>query len=406
MYPQMFTCRLRNAPFLPSWLGGGGRSAAGGQFQSFHQIPTSENYTQQQQQQQRHWCPEEDAGFVSRLFFLWVGSLLSIGTKKNLQHDDLWDVAVQDEAVTVTAAFQRNLDATIDEFEAPRGRVARTMWKTHRRVFIFAGVVKLMHDAVMFLGPFLLEVLLIHVANGGGALVGFGLACALAGAAAIETLTVNIYFHSLFRICLHLKTELVDLLYKKSLRMSAAAKAEMGAGAVVNLQSNDAAKLWSLPQYLHMLWSGPLQILVVMGLLVRVIHLIPAMVGLSVTAALIPLSALVARALAKVRKRVVALTDARVKLCSEVITGIKALKLNAWEEPYRNKIRALREQELAEIRKSALIGTWNNILWQGGPILISMAAFLSHSWMGYSLTAAVAFPALSLFNLLRFPVMM
>ena len=27
----------------------------------------------------------------------------------------------------------------------------------------------------------------------------------------------------------------------------------------LNLQSNDAAKLWILPQYMHMLWSGPFQ---------------------------------------------------------------------------------------------------------------------------------------------------
>jgi ATP-binding cassette subfamily C (CFTR/MRP) protein 1 len=31
---------------------------------------------------------------------------------------------------------------------------------------------------------------------------------------------------------------------------------------------------------------------------------------------------------------------------------------------------------------------------------------MTYSAMGYSLTASVAFPALSLFNLLRFPVMM
>lgn len=36
----------------------------------------------------------------------------------------------------------------------------------------------------------------------------------------------------------------------------------------------------------------------------------------------------------------------------------------------------------------------------------STAAFLTYSGMGYPLTASVAFPALALFNLLRFPVMM
>ena len=36
-------------------------------------------------------------------------------------------------------------------------------------------------------------------------------------------------------------------------------------------------------------------------------------------------------------------TDRRVKLTSEVIAGIKAIKLYAWEEPYQERILAHRE---------------------------------------------------------------
>jgi len=429
VYTKLFSIqqgRLRGARFLPAWLGGSFESRLP-PLQSFRPLPTSDDpftFSDEDPDTEiristhpyrdypsQKWIPEAEASWISHALFLWVGGLLNLGTQKSLEHDDLWDIAPGDEASRVSALFQDQLQATKDDFDdlngaSKQGRVGKAMWKMHSRRFVLAGIVKLVHDAIMFTGPFLLEVLLKHVQSGGGGWIGFGYACALAVSAVLETLTVNVYFHTLFRICLHLKTELVDMLYAKSLRISAAAKSEMGTGAVVNLQSNDGAKLWSLPQYLHMLWSGPVQILAVMALLVRIIHFIPAMVGLAVTVALIPLSALVAKALARIRKKVVALTDARVKLCSEVITGIKAIKLYAWEAPYKQRILELREKELAEIRKSALIGTWNNILWQGGPILISMAAFLSYTAMGYPLTAAVAFPALSLFNLLRFPVMM
>lgn len=43
---------------------------------------------------------------------------------------------------------------------------------------------------------------------------------------------------------------LVDALFRKSMRVSSAAKSEAGVGKIVNLQSNDAAKLWNLPQYM------------------------------------------------------------------------------------------------------------------------------------------------------------
>ena len=46
------------------------------------------------------------------------------------------------------------------------------------------------------------------------------------------------------------------------------------------------------------------------------------------------------------------------------------------------------------------------LLFLQGPMFISLAAFTVYGALGYQLTAAIAFPALSLFNLLRFPLMM
>ena len=43
-------------------------------------------------------------------------------------------------------------------------------------------------------------------------------------------------------------------------------------------------------------------------------------------------------------------------------------------------------------------------LHQSGPVLVSLAAFGVFYALGNDLTAAVAFPALALFNLLRFPM--
>ena len=50
------------------------------------------------------------------------------------------------------------------------------------------------------------------------------------------------------------------MLFRKSLRLSAAARAEHGVGGIANLQANDCTKLYGLVQYLHVLWSGPFQV--------------------------------------------------------------------------------------------------------------------------------------------------
>ena len=65
------------------------------------------------------------------------------------------------------------------------------------------------------------------------------------------------------------------------------------------------------------------QITVIMLLLARLVHWQPALAGLGATAVLVPLTAAITRKAAAVRKRLVERTDARVKLCTETVTGAK-----------------------------------------------------------------------------------
>lgn len=113
----------------------------------------------------------------------------------------------------------------------------------------------------------------------------------------------------------------MQMLYRKSLRITSAVKSERGIGAIVNLQSNDASKLWSLPNYLHIIWSGPFQILSIMAMLVKVLGWLPAFAGLLVTILIIPMNAFLGKYLVQFRKIQMGHTDGRVKLITEVITG-------------------------------------------------------------------------------------
>ncbi len=64
-----------------------------------------------------------------------------------------------------------------------------------------------------------------------------------------------------------------------------------------------------------------MQITVIVLLLARLVHWQPALAGLGATTVLVPLTAAITRKAAAVRKRLVERTDARVKLCTETVTG-------------------------------------------------------------------------------------
>ena len=91
---------------------------------------------------------------------------------------------------------------------------------------------------------------------------------------------------------------------------------------------------------------------------------------------------------------------------TQLCTGIKAIKLYAWEQSFKERILALRHLELLQIRKVAYLEVVQSLVFGSTPILIAVAAFAVFTAQGYALTPAVAFPALALFNLLRFPIVM
>jgi ATP-binding cassette, subfamily C (CFTR/MRP), member 1 len=123
-----------------------------------------------------------------------------------------------------------------------------------------AGLIKLVHDCVNLSSPFFLRKLLQHIQNDGDQGTGLGWAVALFCCGTTTAILVNQYFVRVFNTALHLKSALIQYLYDKCLRLSLPAKAALGQGKVTNLQSNDAAKLFSLPQYGHVIWSGPFQV--------------------------------------------------------------------------------------------------------------------------------------------------
>ena len=102
-----------------------------------------------------------------------------------------------------------------------------------------------------------------------------------------------------------------------------------------------------------------LQILIVMGLLVTIMGWAATLAGFAVTVVMIPSSTLVGRYLQAARKEMLKHTDARVKLSTEIITGIKAIKLYAWEDPYVERIGELRERELQQIKRTQLLTALN-----------------------------------------------
>ena len=84
-----------------------------------------------------------------------------------------------------------------------------------------------------------------------------------------------------------------------------------------------------------------MELVIVTVLLVNLIGW-QAVMGILLLCMLMPYFAEFSYAGAILRLRTAALSDHRITLIKEVVTGIRAIKTNAWEDEYRKKIKNVR----------------------------------------------------------------
>jgi hypothetical protein len=85
---------------------------------------------------------------------------------------------------------------------------------------------------------------------------------------------------------------------------------------------------------------------------------------------------------------------------------MNVVKSYAWEDSFLDRIMNVRRSELEWIKKNSLLNGFNAFVIGAVPVLVTVATFAVYISMGNNLTAATAFTSISLFNVLRMPLIM
>ena len=91
---------------------------------------------------------------------------------------------------------------------------------------------------------------------------------------------------------------------------------------------------------------------------------------------------------------------------NEILSGMKVLKLYAWELSFQDVINAIRFKEISKLKEMAYMNAGINFLWTCAPFLVSLVSFLTYVLMDDNnvLDPKKAFVSLTLFHILRFPM--
>lgn len=215
----------------------------------------------------------------------------------------------------------------------------------------------------------------------------------------------HIYFYA-WRRGMQYRVAAVAAIYAKSLRLRSNVaggdpNSTISTGMVMNLASNDVERfiMWSL--FVSYLFWGPLEAIVVLVVGLNILG--PAFAaGYVLLALVIPIQFYLSKKFAKYRSKIAALTDRRVNLVSQAVSGVRVMKMSGWETSFEERIAALRRIEMKEIQRAQRLKATNEAIFFVCNVVISTVIFIIHTSTGGEFSSGVVFSTISLMSLIQF----
>ncbi|OJJ48270.1 hypothetical protein ASPZODRAFT_130231 [Penicilliopsis zonata CBS 506.65] len=352
-------------------------------------------------------CPYEYADVFSVLTFSWMTPLMKHGYKNFLTQDDLWNLRRRDTTRTTGETLQKIWE---HELTKKQPSLWLALFKAFGGPYFRGAIIKSGSDILAFVQPQLLRLLISFIdsyrsENPQPVIRGVAIAIGMFLVSVSQTMCLHQYFQRAFDTGMRVKSALTALIYSKSLKLSSEGRASKTTGDIVNHMAVDQQRLADLTQFGMQLWSAPFQMILCMVSLYQLVGA-SMFAGVAVMILMIPLNGVIARFMKKLQIVQMKNKDSRTRLMTEILNNIKSIKLYAWNTAFMNKLSHIRNDlELNTLRKIGATQSIANFTWQTTPFLVSCSTFTVFVLTtDRPMTTEIVFPALTLFNLLTFPL--
>ncbi|CAG7728837.1 unnamed protein product, partial [Allacma fusca] len=262
-------------------------------------------------------------------------------------------------------------------------------------------------DLLSFVQPQILNLLILFVSGDEELWKGYFYAALLLATDMVSNLTRNQHLYVMFMTAYRIKAAVMSAVYRKALVVSNATRRERTTGEIVNLMSVDVNKIGDLVPFICILWGAPIQIAIALYFLWGILGP-SSLASIGVMVLLIPINTVVTNKLKSYQISQMKSKDQRVKLMSEVLSGMKILKLYAWEPSFQNQVMKIREKEVQTLTSLAYAAAFNDFLFTCSQFLVTLVTFATFVFVDEKnvLDARTAFVALSLLNVMSKPLTM
>ncbi|GAW05470.1 ABC protein [Lentinula edodes] len=396
--------------------------------------------------------PVSTASIFSQWTFTWINPIMVLGYQRTLQASDLWKMDHSQESGYLSeqldAAWARRAEAAnewnikLTSGELKPGILKRILWqiqatlklgstvKGSRRerieeleiqwreidgrkepslawsvndvfgnMFWIAGIYKVFSDTGQTMSPLLAKAIINFAeertsAKENGSLTpnvgrGIGMAIGLGVIVVFASLTQHQFFWRSMITGVLTRGALINSIYKRSVVLNAKSRVKHPNANLINHISTDVSRIDAAAQWFHCGWTAPIQVLVC--LIILLVQLWRERI--------------MAHRL-KTRKTTNRFTEQRAKLLAESLGVMRVVKYFSYEGPFLDRITGMRRNELQGVRWMNHMQSVNVAFAYSVPVLAATLSFVTYAHTsGGQFNAAVIFSSLSLFQLLRQPMM-
>nr|XP_028703369.1 multidrug resistance-associated protein 7 isoform X6 [Macaca mulatta] len=337
---------------------------------------------------------EDGESWLSHFSYAWLAPLLARGACGELQQpQDICRLPHRLHPTYLARVFQSHWQEG--------ARLWRALYRAFGRCYLTLGLLKLVGTMLGFSGPLLLSLLVGFLEEGQEPLShGLLYALGLASGAVLGAVLQNQYGYEVCKVKLQARGAVLNILYRKTLQLG---PSRPPTGEALNLLGTDSERLLNFAGSFHEAWGLPLQLAITLYMLYQQVG-VAFVGGLILALLLVPVNKVIATRIMASNQEMLRHKDARVKLVTELLSGIRVIKLCGWEQALGARVEACRARELGRLRVIKYLDAACVYLWAALPVVISIVIFITYVLMGHQLTATKVFTALALVRMLILPL--
>ncbi|KAG2483865.1 hypothetical protein HYH03_017317 [Edaphochlamys debaryana] len=362
--------------------------------------------------------PEESIrndGFLARMFLTWVYAVVARGRRGTIKPEGLrmpQNQAAEVASVRFQAAWQEEFKLRGSKDPKNKPSLFRALRKAFGMDVVVAGAWKLTWSCFVILGAFYFVRSLVqfvtptsrqgNMYNSTIATRGNDVGWILSFMFFADSILVGIALQRMADCCVRagikIRASLMAAVYQKTFHIHSVHEEN-----VVSLVATDCAKLYEGVAHLQNVWTAPLETLAIIALLLSLteVYGLPA---LGVVFFVLPLQYYLGYRIATYKLETVEVSDARVQRMHEVLLAIKLVKFYVWEKSFAKQVSDVREAEVKLMSRTSVVKVINLCVVFVVPPLIALVIFATYSFNKGPFDSTFAFTVLSLFNTLRFPL--